>query len=298
LRPDIRARIRAPVIGGGHLNHLVTKALIVSVVATALVGFVTAFASAAGKPNNPQITFTDPASEAALLTTGSVGFTYNRSTKQTKTLTCTTSGPNGYSSSGCTTPTDVPDTGDSIASSLPYVGLAQGTYTFRVTLTLTDRETTSATVHFRIPLFTEVTPTAHTFTYNSEFLPATSTGNVTAPMQPAGGIVIPPNPLPPGPNSASGCNASDFGSSMVGKIALIQRGTCTFATKVQNAYAAGAVGVVIFNEGQPGRTDVIGISLGAITPSIPVAFTSFAVGQTLYNEFQAGTPPTLHLDYS
>src|SRR5436190_16739892 len=27
----------------------------------------------------------------------------------------------------------------------------------------------SATVHFRIPLFAEVTPTAHTFTYNSEF---------------------------------------------------------------------------------------------------------------------------------
>ena len=282
------------------MTHL-RKLLLATVAAAVLVGFVATFASAAGKPpstpNKPVITFTDPASEGALLTTGSVGFTYNRSTKQTKTLTCTTSGPNGYSSSGCTTPTDVPDTGDSIASSLPYVGLAQGTYTFTVTLTLTDKGTATATVHFRIPLFTELTPTAHTFTYNSEFLPATSTGNATAPMQPAGGIVIPPNPLPPGPNSASGCNASDFGASMAGKIALIQRGTCTFATKVQNAYAAGAVGVVIFNEGQPGRTDAIGISVGGIAP-IPVAFTSFAVGQSLYNEFQAGTPPTLHLDYS
>ena len=270
------------------------KLLLATVAAAVLVGFVATFASAAAKPpNKPVITFTDPASEGALLTTGSVGFTYNRSTKQTKTLTCTTSGPNGYSSSGCTTPTDVPDTGDSIASSLPYVGLAQGTYTFTVTLTLTDKGTATATVHFRIPLFTEVTPTAHTFTYNSEFLPATSTGNATALMQPAGGIVLPPTPAP---SSASGCNASDFGS-MAGKIALIQRGTCTFAAKVQNAYAAGAVGVVIFNEGQPGRTDAIGINVGGIAP-IPVAFTSFAVGQSLYNEFQAGTPPTLHLDYS
>lgn len=278
------------------MTHL-RKLLLATVAAAVLVGFVATFASAAAKPNNPQFAFTDPASEGALLTTGSVGFTYNRSTKQTKTLSCTTSGPNGYSSSGCTTPTDVPETGDSIASSLPYVGLAQGTYTFTVTLTLTDKGTATATVHFRIPLFTEVTPTAHTFTYNSEFLPATSTGNVTALIQPAGGIVIPPNPLPPGPNSASGCNASDFGASMAGKIALIQRGTCTFATKVQNAYAAGAVGVVIFNEGQPGRTDAIGINVGGIAP-IPVAFTSFAVGQSLYNEFHAGTPPTLHLDYS
>ena len=47
--------------------------------------------------------------------------------------------------------------------------------------------------------------------YNTEYLPATSTRTiVTAQMKPAGGIVIPPNPLPPGPNSASGCAASDF----------------------------------------------------------------------------------------
>jgi hypothetical protein len=174
------------------------------------------------------------------------------------------------------------------------VGLAQGTYTFTVTLTLTDKGTTSATVHFRIPLFTEATPTAHTFTYNSEFLPATSTGNVSAQLKPAGGILIPPGPT--AGSSSSGCSPADF-SGMTGKIALIQRGTCTFATKVQNAEAAGAVGVVIFNEGQPGRTAVIGINVGGIAP-IPVAFTSFAVGNSLFNEYNAGTPPTLHLDYS
>ena len=36
-------------------------------------------------------------------------------------------------------------------------------------------------------------------------------------------------------------------SDMSGKLALIQRGTCAFATKVQNAVDAGAVAVMIFN---------------------------------------------------
>ena len=54
--------------------------------------------------------------------------------------------------------------------------------------------------------------------------------------------------------SASGCSASDFAGFMPGNIALIQRGTCTFAQKVANAEAAGASVAVIFNEGNPGRT--------------------------------------------
>ena len=59
-----------------------------------------------------------------------------------------------------------------------------------MTLTLTDGGTTSATVHFRIPLFTEVIPTAHTYTYNSEFLPAKSTGQTTAAHQAQAGDVL------------------------------------------------------------------------------------------------------------
>ena len=42
---------------------------------------------------------------------------------------------------------------------------------------------------------------------------------------------------------------------VAGNIALLQRGTCTFQQKVENAQSAGAIGVLIFNEGQPGRQD-------------------------------------------
>ena len=63
--------------------------------------------------------------------------------------------------------------------------------------------------------------------------------------------------------------------------------------KVLNAQAAGAAGVVIFNEGKPGRTGVFSGSLvdadgNPIVPTIPVAFMSFDIGQSLYNEYQAG----------
>jgi hypothetical protein len=60
---------------------------------------------------------------------------------------------------------------------------------------------------------------------------------------------------------------------------------------VQNAQAAGATGVIIFNEGNPGRTSVFAGSLvdaagNPIIPTIPVAFTSFAIGEDLYNQYQ------------
>jgi len=44
---------------------------------------------------------------------------------------------------------------------------------------------------------------------------------------------------------SNGCTSVDAGAA--GKLAIIDRGTCTFSTKVRNAIAAGAVGVLIIN---------------------------------------------------
>ncbi len=52
--------------------------------------------------------------------------------------------------------------------------------------------------------------------------------------------------------STSGCEASDFADldfSGLSDIALVQSGTCAFAVKVENAVAAGAEAVVVFNQG-------------------------------------------------
>lgn len=66
-------------------------------------------------------------------------------------------------------------------------------------------------------------------------------------------------------------------------MALVQRGTCTFGEKAANAEAAGYDAVIIFNEGQEGRTEVLNGTLGGPGVEIPVIGTTFAVGEELYN---------------
>ena len=133
------------------------------------------------------------------------------------------------------------------------------------------------------------TPTSYAtgaFTYSGS-------GNVTAPVQ-AVDVTIPPTPAP---SSTSGCEAADFVGFTAGNIALIQRGTCNFSVKAVNAQAAGASAVILFNEGQPGRTDLIIGTLGSPVVSIPVVGASFATGQELYNLLQSG-PVTAHVQTS
>jgi Zn-dependent M28 family amino/carboxypeptidase len=148
------------------------------------------------------------------------------------------------------------------------------------------------------PSFSETSPVAQNFVLNVDWGPGQSTGTVTAgTVQPAGGIVIPPTPTTS--TSTSGCTASDFTGFVPGRVALIQRGGCFFGVKVQNAQAAGAAGVIIFNEGNTLTSDDrTGLLIGSlqdaagnpIIPTVPVAFTTFAVGQNLYNQAQQTAP--------
>jgi hypothetical protein len=139
-----------------------------------------------------------------------------------------------------------------------------------------------------------------TYTLVNDWNPGTSNGTANGPIQPSGGIVMPPDPN--GSTSTAGCTSADFDpATMSGKVALIQRGGCNFGVKVLNAKAAGATGVIIFNEGNPGRTGVLSGSLvdannKPFVPDIPVAFTSFDIGKSLWDAFQANTNPTTALD--
>ena len=92
--------------------------------------------------------------------------------------------------------------------------------------------------------------------------------------------------------STSGCEAADFAGFTPGNVALIQRGTCTFQVKAENAIAAGAAGVVIFNQGNADdRLGLLNGTLEAPQASVPVIGTTFAIGESL-----AGQPaPTVRL---
>jgi Zn-dependent M28 family amino/carboxypeptidase len=131
---------------------------------------------------------------------------------------------------------------------------------------------------------TQVSPTATEYPAAEVFTGTYSgSGDVTATVE-AVDVQIPPAPVP---GSTSGCEAADFATFTEDNIALLQRGTCDFAVKAANAQAAGAAAVIIFNEGQPGRTEAFGGTLGAPDFTIPVVFTSFATGADLYDP--AGT---------
>lgn len=48
-----------------------------------------------------------------------------------------------------------------------------------------------------------------------------------------------------GPSTTDGCSAYTNASAVQGKWALVDRGTCTFVIKAQNAQAAGAIGLIV-----------------------------------------------------
>ncbi|MGH3045379.1 MAG: M28 family metallopeptidase [Gaiellaceae bacterium] len=146
--------------------------------------------------------------------------------------------------------------------------------------------------------FQRVSPDPKTYAegLDAEYSPMdySGAGDFTAPLALAGGITIPS----PG-GSTSGCTAADYAGFPAGAIALVQRGTCTFREKAEAAQAAGAVAVVIFNEGNDDpNDDRLGVIAGTLDPpqdNLPVIGTSFAVGQELYNRITGGQSVTVRV---
>ncbi|MEV0588529.1 M28 family metallopeptidase [Nonomuraea sp. NPDC050310] len=136
------------------------------------------------------------------------------------------------------------------------------------------------------PSFERVSPDPKSFARGLDFYEAlgTGTGAGNGKLQNVD-LVIPPGPNPN--SNTSGCEAADFAGFTAGNWALVQRGTCPFTQKVANAVAAGATGVVIMNEGQPGREGVIRPDLSTAPASVPVIGVEYLLGE----EF-AKTPGT------
>ena len=127
----------------------------------------------------------------------------------------------------------------------------------------------------------QIAPTPTTYVEGTDFGAITQTdpGDVTAP------VTAVDLQLGVGNTSTSGCEAADFAGFPAGNIALLQRGTCTFEIKAENAAAAGAVGIVIFNQGNTtaeDRNNIPAVTLTANnTSGIPVLGTTYALGVEL-----------------
>lgn len=94
--------------------------------------------------------------------------------------------------------------------------------------------------------------------------------------------------LGPDNQSTSGCEIEDFNQFTQGHIALIQRGGCTFQQKVEHAEASGAIGVIIFNQGDTEeRKDLISATLTeAYSGSLPTLFTTYDLGTDLASDYK------------
>jgi Zn-dependent M28 family amino/carboxypeptidase len=154
----------------------------------------------------------------------------------------------------------------------------------------------------------QLTPTA--VTHPAGAVTGSALGTVTNAVTP-----IDINLVPPRANT-SGCDGAfteaavgaplvsdpggpnDFAGFVPGRIALIQRGGCSFALKVANAQTAGAAAVILFNQGDTPARSVTLTNVTAVPPAgsafttitLPLVGVSFAAGETLS---QAGTTATV-----
>ena len=94
---------------------------------------------------------------------------------------------------------------------------------------------------------------------------------------------------------ARGCSASDWAGFPAGNIALVSRGTpagfpvaCTFALKAENARAAGAVGIVVYN-------NVDGPLNGTLGATYTADFPAVGITQALGLQLAATPGLVLHL---
>ena len=87
------------------------------------------------------------------------------------------------------------------------------------------------------------------------------------------------------PDNTDACEPVTNGAALVGKIAVIRRGNCTFAFKVRAAQDAGAIGVIIINN-VSGTIGMAGAD-GAIT--IPAVSVTLEVGEAIITKMQTET---------
>ena len=127
----------------------------------------------------------------------------------------------------------------------------------------------------------QVSPTPTTYVNGNDFdvMTYSGSGDVTAPLQAPSG-------------SAQGCLPGDFGGFTAGNIALVSRGACTFRVKTNNATAAGASAILVYNN-IPGMLNGT-LSEAEGLSAIPALGIPQALGQSLLAQMGGG-PVTMHV---
>ena len=142
---------------------------------------------------------------------------------------------------------------------------------------------TTPTFNFDIQVVDAKTATVGGVSYEALVMTA-------SPQTPAGGVTGPLRVVPE--DATTGCEATDFaGQDFTGSVALIRRGGCTFEQKHLNAFAAGAVAVLVSNNADGPLSNVTLTNPG----KIPTGGVSKADGTTLAGK--AGSAITVDMRY-
>ncbi len=141
-------------------------------------------------------------------------------------------------------------------------------------------------------------PTVFPFTYSAFFEVTPSKLSQTSPtattyvngndfriMNYSGSGSVTDTPLARPSGNPNGCLPADFAGFMAGRIALVMRGACTFRAKTDNAIAAGASAILIYNS-VPGVVNGT-LSEGPLS-TIPSLGLTQALGQSLVSQMGSG----------
>ncbi|KAN0064974.1 hypothetical protein ACQY0O_002032 [Thecaphora frezii] len=94
-----------------------------------------------------------------------------------------------------------------------------------------------------------------------------------------------------------GCDQTDFPADVEGKVALVKRGSCTFAIKVARAGTAKAAAVLVYNNAEGDIAGTLG-SVGPIAegPYVPVAGLTLQQGTNVLSLLSSGKTATASLN--
>jgi Zn-dependent M28 family amino/carboxypeptidase len=130
-------------------------------------------------------------------------------------------------------------------------------------------------------------PSSDPMTYYT--YPGSASGTVEAPVY---AVDVAYDPESEADTSTSGCETEDFDGFPAGSIALISRGTCSYNTKLDNAVAAGASGIILTNEGNSDRMDATGNRFRKNFP-VPIIYGSSMLGMSILDALDASNMTSL-----
>ncbi|HET8775619.1 MAG TPA: PA domain-containing protein [Thermoanaerobaculia bacterium] len=101
-----------------------------------------------------------------------------------------------------------------------------------------------------------------------------------------------------GPATTDGCTALTNAAAVAGKIALVERGTCTFATKAKTAQDAGAIGVIIYNNAANAGAAPAGMANDPLVTGVVITTVSLTRpdGLAVLGQLGGGVTAQIRLD--